>query len=73
MNPELYKRMKALQKIDELKKRALELVEETEKSQTAKKSKATYKQQEIEYLEENFQTFADVYRLMLLKSGENIE
>lgn len=65
--------MKALQKIDELKKRALELVEETEKSQTAKKSKATYKQQEIEYLEENFQTFADVYRLMLLKSGENIE
>jgi len=65
--------MKALQKIDELKKRALELVEETEKSQTAKKSKATYKQQEIEHLEENFQTFADVYRLMLLKSGENIE
>lgn len=70
MDRELYKRLKALEKIDKLKKEALELLKE---NKTAKKSKVSYKEDEIAYLEENFQTFADVYRLMLLKAGENID
>ena len=70
MDRELYKRLKALEKIDKLKKEALELLKE---NKTAKKSKVSYKEDEIAYLEENYYTFADVYRLMLLKAGENID
>ena len=70
MDRELYERIKALEKIDKLKKEALELLKE---NKTAKKSKVSYKEDEIAYLEENYYTVADVYRLMLLKAGENID
>ena len=70
MDRELYKKIEALKKIDKLKKEALELLKE---NKTAKKSKVSYKEDEIAHLEENYYTFADVYRLMLLKAGENID
>jgi len=72
MNQEIYERLRALEKLEKLKQEFLKLEKSEEKPQTNRKSLATYREREIEYLEENFYTFGDVYRLMLLKAGEDV-
>jgi len=72
MDLELYKRLKALEKLEELREKALKLEKSEEKPQTNRKSLATYREREIAFLEENAWTFGDVYRLMLLKAGEDV-
>ena len=71
MNQELYKRLQALEKLEKLKQEFLKLEKSEEKPQTKRKSLATYREREIEFLEENYWSFGDVYRLMLLKAGED--
>lgn len=73
MNPELYRRLKALQKLDELKEEFLKLEKSQEERQTKKKSTVSFNDRRIAELEENAWSFADVYELMLRKAGVEID
>ena len=72
MNQEMYRRLQALQKLEKLREEFLKLEKNEEKPQTKRKSLATYREREIAFLEEHAWTFGDVYRLMLLKAGEDV-
>ena len=70
MNPELYRRLKALQKLDELKEEFLKLEKSQETRQTNRKSTVSFNDRRIAELEESFWSFGDVYELMLRKAGD---
>ena len=70
MDLDLYKRLEALKKLDELKQKALELEKSQEERQTKKKSTVSFNDRRIAELEESFWSFGDVYELMLRKAGD---
>ena len=70
MDLDLYKRLEALKKLDELKQKALELEKSQEERQTKKKSTVSFNDKRIAELEENAWTFGDIYELMLRKAGD---
>ena len=71
LNQELYERLRALEKLEKLKEEFLRLQKSEEKPKTMRKSLATYREREIAFLEEHAWSFGDIYRLMLLKAGED--
>ena len=73
MNPELYERLRALQKLDELREKALRLEKDEDIPKTNRKSKVSFNDRRIAELEENAWSFADVYELMLRKAGVEID
>jgi len=70
LNPELYRRLKALQKLDELKEEFLKLEKSQETRQTNRKSPVSFNDRRIAELEESFWSFGDVYELILRKAGD---
>ena len=70
MNPELYERLRALQKLEELRQKALELEKSEETRQTKKKSTVSFNNKRIAELEETYWSFGDVYELILRKAGD---
>ena len=70
MNPELYERLKALQKLEELREKALKLEKSEEKPRTNRKSTVSFNDKRIAELEESFWSFGDVYELILRKAGD---
>jgi len=70
MDLDLYKRLEALKKLDELKQKALELEKSEEIRQTKKKSTVSFNDRRITELEETYWSFGDVYELMLRKAGD---
>ena len=70
MNPELYRRLKALQKLDELKEEFLKLEKSQETRQTNRKSTVSFNDKRIAELEETYWSFGDVYELILRKAGD---
>ncbi|MCD6240695.1 hypothetical protein J7K27_04125 [Candidatus Bathyarchaeota archaeon] len=70
MDPELYKRLRMLEKLEKLREEALKLEKSEEKPQTKRKSPVSFNDKRIAELEENFWSFADVYELMLRKAGD---
>ena len=69
----MYKRLRALQKLDELREEALKLEKSEETPRTNRKSIVSFNDRRIAELEENYWSFADVYELMLRKAGVEID
>ena len=70
MNPELYERLRALQKLDELREKALRLEKDEDIPKTNRKSTVSFNDKRIAELEENAWSFGDIYELMLRKAGD---
>ena len=70
MDPELYKRIRALEKLEKLREEALKLEKSQDECQTNRKSTVSFNDRRIAELEESFWSFGDVYELMLRKAGD---
>ena len=73
MDAQLYKKLRMLERLEKLREEALRLEKGEDAPKTNRKSKVSFNDERIAYLEQNYYTFADVYELILRKGGVEID